>query len=111
MAEIGVTGVEKRVCEMIASRQALGIAKYGTTLADNTASMRAWLVHALEETLDQALYLQRAIDEIDASPMMQCVSVQGIGVNQTVDLRALPGHERPVDVLLDFDVVKLVKAE
>jgi uncharacterized protein (DUF2336 family) len=59
------TGVERQVCDMIARRQELGIAKYGQTVADNPLSLRQWLQHALEEVLDQAIYLQRAINEID----------------------------------------------
>ena len=53
------------VCEEIAQRQQLGINKYGTTVADNNLSLREWLQHALEECLDQAVYLRRAIAEID----------------------------------------------
>lgn len=59
------TGTEARVCEMISQRQALGIAKYGTTVANNPLELRQWLQHALEETLDKAIYLQRAIEQID----------------------------------------------
>lgn len=61
-----MTGTERRVCELIAKRQQLGIAKYGTTVADNPLSLRQWLQHALEETLDKAVYLARAIEGIDA---------------------------------------------
>lgn len=59
-------GTEARVCALIARRQAMGVAKYGTTVADNPLSLRQWLQHALEETLDKAIYLQRAIEQIDA---------------------------------------------
>lgn len=59
-------GIEALVCAEIAARQALGIAKYGQTVADNPLSLRQWLQHALEECLDQAVYLRRAIAEIDA---------------------------------------------
>ena len=59
------TGIEAMVCEEIARRQQLGINKYGTTVADNQLSLREWLQHALEESLDQAIYLRRAIAEID----------------------------------------------
>jgi hypothetical protein len=61
------TGIEALVCEEIALRQQLGINKYGTTVADNNLSLREWLQHALEESLDQAIYLRRAIAEIDAN--------------------------------------------
>lgn len=60
------TGTEARVCELIAKRQALGIAKYGTTVTENPLSLRQWLTHALEEALDMSVYLARALEELDA---------------------------------------------
>lgn len=59
-------GTEAAVCEDIAHRQKLGIAKYGTTVAENPLPLRAWLQHAYEETLDKAIYLKRAIHELDS---------------------------------------------
>ena len=59
------TGTEKRVCDDIAARQALGQEKYGTSVEENPLSLREWLQHAYEESLDQAIYLKRAIEEID----------------------------------------------
>ena len=60
-----VTGTEARVCEMIAARQQLGVAKYGMTVAGNPLVLRQWLQHAMEEALDQAIYLARSIEELD----------------------------------------------
>ena len=62
-------GTEASVCLDIGSRQEMGIAKYGTTVADNPLSLRQWLQHAYEETLDKAIYLRRAIAEIDAQEL------------------------------------------
>lgn len=59
-------GTEARVCVDISRRQQLGINKYGTTVAENPLSLREWLVHAYEESLDLPIYLKRAIEEIDA---------------------------------------------
>ena len=59
------TGIEALVCQDIAARQARGIAKYGTTVADNPLDLRAWLQHQYEELLDAAVYCRRAIAEID----------------------------------------------
>jgi hypothetical protein len=56
---------EADVCDDIAMRQALGINKYGQTVRENPLSLRAWLQHAYEECLDQAIYLKRAIEEQD----------------------------------------------
>jgi hypothetical protein len=58
-------GTEARVCQDITERQALGVAKYGTTVEKNPLSLREWLVHAYQECLDQAIYLKRAIEQID----------------------------------------------
>ncbi len=58
-------GTEARAIAMISERQEKGVSKYGTTVAENPLSLREWLQHAMEEALDQAIYLARAIEEID----------------------------------------------
>ena len=78
-ATIGVpTGVEAEVCDLIADRQRKGITKYGMTVADNPLALRDWLQHALEEVLDQAVYLKRAINELD--------NIHAVDDSQPVDL-------------------------
>ena len=57
--------VVEHVRALLLSRSVVGIEKYGTTTADNPLELRAWLQHALEECLDQAVYLRRAILELD----------------------------------------------
>lgn len=59
------SGIEAQVCADIAKRQQLGLAKYGTSVADNPALFRAWLQHVYEECLDQAVYLKKAIELYD----------------------------------------------
>jgi len=59
------TGTEAQVCEDIARRQQFGLHKYGTTVAQNPLELRQWLKHAYEEALGQAIYLRRAMAEID----------------------------------------------
>ncbi len=59
------TGTESRVCQDIAERQQKGIAKYGTTVEANPLTHRQWLQHAYEEALDMAVYLRRAMEELD----------------------------------------------
>ncbi len=59
------TGTEAAVCNDIRERQAFGITKYGTTVRDNPLPLRQWLQHAYEECLDQAVYLKRAMEEMD----------------------------------------------
>jgi hypothetical protein len=60
------TGTERAVCDDITARQQHGIAKYGVTVQDNPLPLRAWLQHAYEECLDQAVYLKRAMQQLDA---------------------------------------------
>ena len=59
------TGIERLVCEDITKRQAAGINKYGTTVAQNPLELQAWLQHQYEELLDAAIYCRRAIAEIE----------------------------------------------
>jgi hypothetical protein len=56
------SGIEAIVCEDIARRQQIGIAKYRQTVADNPLSHRQWLEHAYQECLDMAVYLRRAME-------------------------------------------------
>lgn len=65
MMEINVIGTEADVCADIARRQQVGIKKYNTTVRDNDLSLKEWLQHAYEETLDKAIYLKRAIEQIN----------------------------------------------
>lgn len=62
-----IEDTEALVCVDIRYRQQLGIKKYGTTVAKNPLELRQWLQHAYEEVLDQAVYLKRAMQEIDLS--------------------------------------------
>ncbi len=64
------SGTEARVCVDIAMRQQLGLAKYGTTVEGNPLPLRDWLRHAYEETLDCAIYLKRAMQELDSEPLL-----------------------------------------
>ena len=59
------SGIEAMVCQDIAERQAIGMNKYGVSVADNPLDLREWLWHAYEETLDKAVYLRRAIEDLD----------------------------------------------
>lgn len=60
-----LTGTELDVCADIQKRQERGLAKYGVAVADNPLELKAWLQHAYEECLDQAIYLKRAMREIE----------------------------------------------
>lgn len=58
--------VEKNVA-LLRARSAVGIRKYGVTLDRNDLELIDWLRHALEETLDNANYLQAAIAKLEAN--------------------------------------------
>lgn len=62
---VRVRGTEAEVCNDIAQRQQLGIAKYGITVRHNPLQLRQWLQHQYEELLDAAVYCKRAIEELD----------------------------------------------
>lgn len=57
-------GIELDICRDIEKRQKFGIHKYGMTVSDNPLSLKQWLQHAYEESLDHAIYLKRAMDEL-----------------------------------------------
>lgn len=57
--------IESQVCNDIMIRQAKGISKYGVSVANNPLELKAWLQHAYEECLDQAIYLKRAMRELE----------------------------------------------
>ena len=61
-SKITPSGIEAMVCEDIAKRQQVGIAKYGVTVADNPLAHMQWLQHAYEECLDMAVYLKRSME-------------------------------------------------
>lgn len=52
-------------------RSQVGLKKYGVGLDRTDLSLRDWLQHAYEETLDQANYLKRAIIELDTRCLCQ----------------------------------------
>lgn len=65
MSEHTPTGIEKEVCDDIAERQAIGLNKYGVTVADNPLNLREWLEHQYQELLDAAIYCKLAIKELE----------------------------------------------
>ena len=57
--------VVEAVREDLLRRSQVGIKKYGITLERIDLSLKDWLQHAYEETLDSANYLKRAIIELE----------------------------------------------
>lgn len=65
MAEISPDKNVEKNRELLLQRSIVGLAKYGVTTDNNPLSLRDWLQHALEETLDLANYLQAVISKLD----------------------------------------------
>jgi hypothetical protein len=55
--------IEDKVCDKILERSKVGESKYGTTMERVDLSRLDWLIHAQEEAMDLAVYLQKLIDE------------------------------------------------
>jgi anthranilate/para-aminobenzoate synthase component II len=53
-----------RIAHLLKNRSETGIRKYGTTLDRTDLEVKQWIEHAIEECLDQALYLQRIKDSL-----------------------------------------------
>ena len=64
---MAIQDTETLVIKDIQARQALGLRKYGCTVAGNPLPLRDWLVHQYQELLDAAIYCKRTIQEIDAN--------------------------------------------
>ena len=62
MVKNGPTGIEARVCEDIAARQRVGLAKYGVSVEDSPDDM---LRHAYHEALDLSVYLRAELERRD----------------------------------------------
>lgn len=90
------SGTEAAVCADIVQRQQRGVAKYGVTVADNPLALRDWLQHAYEECLDQAVYLRRAMQAMDAR------RGEGNGAQMMYALeRAAQANEKHANALFD----------
>ena len=61
--------IVKIVVNRFIQRSELGIKKYGTTLDKNSLPLIDWLQHSIEEKMDDILYMQRAIEEINAKEL------------------------------------------
>ena len=54
--------IEDEVCKKIKARSDVGKRKYGVTMEEETLTRLEWLVHAQEEAMDLAVYLQKLIE-------------------------------------------------
>ena len=72
--------IEDEVCKKIQQRAEVGKNKYGVTMETAPLSRLEWLIHAQEEAMDLAVYLQKLIemehDEITIKKMLTQIDVQ-----------------------------------
>tara|TARA_R110000851_G_scaffold108116_9_gene229043 strand:+ start:12972 stop:13190 length:219 start_codon:yes stop_codon:yes gene_type:complete len=54
--------IEEKVVEKILNRAEFGKNKYNTTMERTDLSLRQWIIHAQEESMDLAVYLQKLLD-------------------------------------------------
>ena len=54
--------VEDEVCKKIQMRSDVGKSKYGVTMETAPLTRMEWLIHAQEEAMDLAVYLQKFIE-------------------------------------------------
>lgn len=54
--------IEDNVCNKIKTRSEVGKKKYGVTMEEESLSRLGWLIHAQEEAMDLAVYLQKLIE-------------------------------------------------
>ncbi|MEC0804083.1 hypothetical protein P8883_07305 [Bacillus atrophaeus] len=59
------------VISKLNAQQEKGLAKYGQPVQVNAYDLRGWLQHALEETLDHAVYLEAAIQTLDDNQIIK----------------------------------------
>jgi len=53
------------VIQKMADRAKFGLIKYGVSTERSDLTRKQWLIHAQEEAMDLAVYLQRIIDDIN----------------------------------------------
>jgi|TARA_R110002073_G_C9359421_1_gene571304 hypothetical protein len=58
-----MSSIEYKVCTKITQRAELGKKKYGITMDRTDLTELQWLVHAQEEAMDLAIYLEKIIQE------------------------------------------------
>ena len=62
MRGLDMSRIEDEVCKQIQGRAAVGKDKYGVTMETAPLSKLEWLIHAQEEAMDLAVYLQKLIE-------------------------------------------------
>ena len=57
--------INERIVAKLRSRAAIGLVKYGVTVADSPTSTTNWITHIQEELMDALVYLERLKQDIE----------------------------------------------
>jgi hypothetical protein len=89
--------------EDIARRADAGMTKYGTTLARTDIGLREWAQHMYEELLDAAVYLRRALMDIEGAKadIFWDYSEPGLSLSYGSVEEIMHNHERGNVVLIN----------
>ena len=85
------------VCAKLQSRSAIGIKKYGTTLANSTATVREKLIHAQEEAMDLANYIEWLLQEKEM-PTPMTIEMENETVKNSEKINVSPDNVDTVKV-------------
>jgi hypothetical protein len=61
--------IEDAVAAKLQKRAEVGLAKYGVTMERTDLSRLDWLIHAQEEAMDLAVYLERLVQDLKTEPV------------------------------------------
>lgn len=79
--------IEDEVCKKIKQRAEVGKSKYGVTMETAPLSRLEWLIHAQEEAMDLAVYLQKLIEEINNTTPNSQIAVGNNNIQINGDIK------------------------
>tara|TARA_R100001440_G_scaffold5741_1_gene12205 strand:- start:7033 stop:7311 length:279 start_codon:yes stop_codon:yes gene_type:complete len=79
--------IEDEVCKKIQGRAEVGKNKYGVTMETAPLSKLEWLIHAQEEAMDLAVYLQKLIEEINNTTPNSQIAVGNNNIQINGDIK------------------------
>jgi hypothetical protein len=89
--------VEESVIEEIRKRRDAGRKKYGTSMERDDLTVEQWVVHAKEEALDFAIYLEKLKRELEARQGRQREDAESVKLDGTEELGTFGGESRDAD--------------
>ena len=79
--------IEDEVCKKIKQSGEVGKSKYGVTMETAPLSRLEWLIHAQEEAMDLAVYLQKLIEEINNTTPNSQIAVGNNNIQINGDIK------------------------